>query len=152
MKAKADSLYIVNQVDLNAIMEFMRKMSPAVVVIDSIQVVYHPDVSSSPGSVSQVRECAALLTQVAKSQGIALFIIGHVTKEGMLAGPRVLEHLVDTVLYFEGERYTSYRVLRATKNRFGSTNELGVFEMTSAGLMEVSNPSEIFLLERPKNA
>ena len=147
-----DHLYIVNQVDLTVIIEFIKKMSPSVVVIDSIQVVYHPEVSSSPGSVSQVRECAAMLTQQAKSLGIALFLIGHVTKEGMLAGPRVLEHLVDTVLYFEGERYTSYRVLRTTKNRFGSTNELGVFEMTSAGLLEVSNPSEIFLLERPKNA
>ena len=147
-----DNLFIVNQVDLNVIMEFIKKMAPAVVVIDSIQVVYHPDVDSSPGSVAQVRECAAMLTQLAKSQGIALFLIGHVTKEGMLAGPRVLEHLVDTVLYFEGERYTSYRVLRSIKNRFGSTNELGVFEMTSNGLLEVSNPSEIFLLERPKNA
>ena len=148
----ASGLYIVNQVDLTVIMEFIKKISPAVVVVDSIQVVYHPEVASSPGSVTQVRECAAMLTQLAKSQGIALFLIGHVTKEGTLAGPRVLEHLVDTVLYFEGERYTSYRVLRTTKNRFGSTNELGVFEMTANGLLEVSNPSEIFLLERPKNA
>jgi DNA repair protein RadA/Sms len=148
----ANSLYIVNQVDLSVIIEFIKKMSPTVVVIDSIQVVYHPEVVSSPGSVAQVRECSAMLTQLAKSQGFALFVIGHVTKEGTLAGPRVLEHLVDTVLYFEGERYTSYRILRTIKNRFGSTNELGVFEMTSSGLLEVSNPSEIFLLERPKNA
>ena len=148
----SDSLYIVNQVDLHAIKDFILKMKPAVVVIDSIQVVYHPELSSSPGSVSQVRECASMLTHMAKSLGIALFIIGHVTKDGAIAGPKVLEHIVDTVLYFEGERYTSYRILRTIKNRFGSTNELGVFEMTVDGLSEVVNPSEMFLAERPKNA
>jgi len=146
------SLYIVNQVDLNAVIEYIEKMNPSIVVIDSIQVMYSPEISSSPGSVSQVRECAAILTYLAKSKGIALFIIGHVTKDGMLAGPRVLEHIVDTVLYFEGERYLTYRILRATKNRFGSTNEIGVFEMTSTGLMEVPNPSELFLSERPHDA
>ncbi len=146
------SLYIVNQVDLNVIIEYINKMKPDVVVVDSIQVIYNPEISSSPGSVSQVRECSAVLTQLAKSKGISLFIIGHVTKDGMLAGPRVLEHIVDTVLYFEGERYSTYRILRATKNRFGSTNEIGVFEMTSAGLSEVLNPSELFLSERPHNA
>lgn len=146
------SLYIVNQVDLNAIIEYIDKMKPDIVVVDSIQVVYSSEISSSPGSVSQVRECAAVLTHLAKSKGISLFIIGHVTKDGMLAGPRVLEHIVDTVLYFEGERYSTYRILRATKNRFGSTNEIGVFEMTSAGLDEVSNPSELFLSERPHDA
>ncbi len=145
-----DHLYIVNQINLNTIIEYINEMKPEIVIIDSIQVVYQPDMGSSPGSVSQVRECAGILTQVAKSQGIAFFLIGHVTKEGMLAGPRVLEHIVDTVLYFEGDRYSSYRVLRTTKNRFGSTNEIGVFEMTSAGLAEVLNPSEIFLSERPK--
>jgi len=145
-------IYIVNQIDLNIIIEHIQKLKPEVVIIDSIQVIFHPSISSSPGSVSQVRECSAVLTQLAKTQGIALFIIGHVTKEGMLAGPRVLEHVVDTVLYFEGERYSSYRVLRATKNRFGSTNEIGVFEMSANGLMEVSNPSEIFLSERPKGS
>jgi len=145
------SLYIVNQVDLNAILDYIKKMKPDVVVIDSIQVIYNSEVASSPGSVSQVRECSAILTHTAKSQGIALFIIGHVTKEGMLAGPRVLEHIVDTVLYFEGERYSSYRILRATKNRFGSTNEIGLFEMMSNGLTEVPNPSEIFLSERSKD-
>lgn len=150
-KAK-DNLYIVNQIDLNAIIEYINQMKPQVVVIDSIQVVYHPDMTSSPGSVSQVRECAGILTHLAKSQGIVVFIIGHVTKEGMIAGPRVLEHIVDTVLYFEGERYSTYRVLRATKNRFGSTNEIGVFEMTSSGLAQVLNPSEIFLSERPKDS
>lgn len=147
-----DHLFIVNQVDVLAIKAYIENMRPDVVVIDSIQVVYHPDISSSPGSVSQVRECAALLTQLAKSLGVALFIIGHVTKDGAIAGPRVLEHIVDTVLYFEGERYTSYRVIRSMKNRFGSTNELGVFEMTGNGLMEVENPSELFLSERPQGA
>ncbi len=151
-KKQDDSLYIVNQVDLEVIKEYIRQMKPDVVVIDSIQVVYHPQVSSSPGSVSQVRECASILTHIAKTQGIALFIIGHVTKDGAIAGPRVLEHIVDTVLYFEGERYTSHRLLRTIKNRFGSTHELGVFEMTSHGLREVSNPSEIFLAERPENS
>lgn len=146
------SLYIVNQVELSVITDYINKMKPDVTVIDSIQVVYHPDITSTPGSVSQVRECSAVLTQLAKSMGMALVIIGHVTKEGTLAGPRVLEHIVDTVLYFEGERYSSYRVLRATKNRFGSTNEIGVFEMTSTGLMQVANPSEIFLSERPQHA
>ena len=146
-----NKLYIVNQVDLNVIIEYINKMKPWAVFIDSIQVVYQPEMSSSPGSVSQVRECAGILTQLAKSLGIALFLIGHVTKEGMIAGPRVLEHVVDTVLYFEGERYSTYRILRAIKNRFGSTNEIGVFEMGANGLMEVSNPSEIFLQERPKD-
>jgi len=145
-----DPLYIVNQVDLATIKEYIRTLSPQVIVIDSIQVVFYPEIGSSPGSVAQVRECSSILTQLAKSLGIALFIIGHVTKEGMIAGPRVLEHIVDTVLYFEGERYTSYRILRTVKNRFGSTNEMGVFEMTAAGLKEVSNPSEIFLSERPQ--
>jgi len=144
-------LYIVSQVDLGVILKQVEALKPDVVVIDSIQVVFHPEVTSAPGSVSQVRECASFLTQVAKAKGIALFLIGHVTKEGMLAGPRVLEHLVDTVLYFEGERYSTYRILRTTKNRFGATNEIGVFEMTASGLKEVKNPSEIFLSERPVN-
>ncbi len=145
-------LYIVNQVDLDPIVDHIRTLEPEVVVMDSIQVCFMNGLSSSPGSVAQVRECAAVLTQLAKSAGFALFLIGHVTKEGMLAGPKVLEHMVDTVLYFEGERYSSYRILRTIKNRFGSTHELGVFEMTSGGLSQVSNPSEIFLSERPQNA
>ena len=148
-RGETKSLYIVNQVDINQILDYIKKMQPQVVVIDSIQVVYQPEVQSSPGSVSQVRECSAILTHTAKRLGIALFIIGHVTKEGMLAGPRVLEHIVDTVLYFEGERYSTYRILRGTKNRFGSTNEIGLFEMMANGLSEVPNPSEIFLSERP---
>jgi len=149
---QSDSLYIVNQVDLNVIIEYIEKMKPDIVVIDSIQVVYQSELSSTPGGVSQVRECSAILTHLAKKLNIAMFIIGHVTKEGTLAGPRVLEHIVDTVLYFEGERYSAYRILRATKNRFGSTNEIGVFEMVSSGLREITNPSEIFLAERPKEA
>jgi DNA repair protein RadA/Sms len=147
----SDNLYIVNQTDLSLIIEYIRKLKPQVVVIDSIQVIFDPGISSSPGSVSQVRECAAALTQLAKTTGTSIFIIGHVTKEGTLAGPRVLEHIVDTVLYFEGDRFAIYRILRAVKNRFGSTNEIGVFEMASTGLAEVNNPSEIFLSERPAN-
>jgi DNA repair protein RadA/Sms len=145
------SLYIVNQTDLSLIIEHIKRIKPQVVVIDSIQVIFDPTISSSPGSVSQVRECAGILTQLAKTTDTSIFIIGHVTKEGTIAGPRVLEHIVDTVLYFEGDRFSIYRILRAVKNRFGSTNEIGVFEMSSAGLKEVKNPSEIFLSERPKD-
>jgi len=148
---ESDNLYIVNQTDLSLIVEYIKKIRPEVVIIDSIQVIFDPAISSSPGSVSQVRECAGILTQLAKTGGISIFIIGHVTKEGTLAGPRVLEHIVDTVLYFEGDRFSIYRILRAVKNRFGSTNEIGVFEMTSCGLAQVENPSEIFLSERPKD-
>ncbi len=145
------NLYIVNQTDLSLIAEYIRKLKPDAVIIDSIQVIFEPSISSSPGSVSQVRECAGILTQLAKTTGTSIIIIGHVTKEGTIAGPRVLEHIVDTVLYFEGDRFSSYRILRGVKNRFGSTNEIGVFQMGSAGLEEVRNPSEIFLSERPKD-
>jgi DNA repair protein RadA/Sms len=148
---KSGDLYIVNQTDLSLITEYIRRLHPQVVIIDSIQVLFEPSISSSSGSVTQVRECAGILTQLAKTSGTAVFIIGHVTKEGTLAGPRVLEHIVDTVLYFEGDRFSVYRILRAVKNRFGSTNEIGVFEMTQGGLKEVKNPSEIFLSERPKD-
>ncbi len=151
-KSANTNLYIVNEIDVQSIVGFIHELSPDVVIVDSIQVVHLTELTSSPGSVGQVRESAAVLTQVAKSRGLALFLIGHVTKEGMIAGPRVLEHMVDTVLYFEGERYSQYRVLRANKNRFGSTNEIGVFEMTAAGLEEVANPSEIFLSERPHDS
>ena len=144
------NLYIVSQTDLSLIVEYIKKLKPDAVIIDSIQVIFEPSISSSPGSVSQVRECAGILTQLAKSTNTPVFIIGHVTKEGNLAGPRVLEHIVDTVLYFEGDRFSVYRILRAVKNRFGSTNEIGVFEMGPGGLLEVKNPSEIFLSERPK--
>ncbi|MEI6631867.1 MAG: DNA repair protein RadA [bacterium] len=145
------NLYIVNQTDLSMITEYIKKLKPQVVIIDSIQVIFEPSISSSPGSVSQVRECSGILTQLAKTTGTSLIIIGHVTKEGTIAGPRVLEHIVDTVLYFEGDRFSTYRILRGVKNRFGSTNEIGVFQMGSAGLEEVKNPSEIFLSERPKD-
>lgn len=147
----SDNLYIVNQTDLSLIVEYINKIKPQVVVIDSIQVVFEPSVGSAAGSVTQVRESAGILTQLAKTKDITLFIIGHVTKEGTLAGPRVLEHIVDTVLYFEGDRFSTYRILRAVKNRFGSTNEIGVFQMGSAGLAEVKNPSEIFLSEKPED-
>jgi DNA repair protein RadA/Sms len=144
-------LYIVNQTDLSLIAEYINKLKPDTVFIDSIQVIFDPEISSSAGSVSQVRESAGVLTQIAKTTNTSVFIIGHVTKEGSLAGPRVLEHIVDTVLYFEGDRFSSYRILRAVKNRFGSTNEIGVFEMAEVGLKEVRNPSEIFLSEKPKD-
>lgn len=127
-------------------------MSPEVVVIDSIQTMVNEDVSSAPGSVSQVRESTSVLLRIAKSMNISIFIVGHVTKEGQVAGPRVLEHMVDTVLYFEGDRHASYRILRAVKNRFGSTNEIGVFEMQEKGLVEVTNPSEFMLDGRPQDA
>jgi DNA repair protein RadA/Sms len=149
--AREGNLYIVNQTDLSLIIEYIQKIKPQVVIIDSIQVIFDPTISSSPGSVSQVRECAGMLTQLAKTTETAIFIIGHVTKEGTIAGPRVLEHIVDTVLYFEGDRFSIYRILRAVKNRFGSTNEIGVFEMGSSGLEQVENPSQIFLSERPKD-
>jgi len=148
---KSPNLYILNETNIELIMEHIKRLSPRAVIIDSIQVLFRPDVASSPGSVSQVRECGAALTFLAKKMNIAVFLIGHVTKEGTLAGPRLLEHMVDTVLYFEGEGHTSFRILRAIKNRFGSTNEIGVFEMASGGLIEVENPSHIFLEERPKH-
>ena len=125
---------------------------PGLVVIDSIQTMYNEEVSSAPGSVSQVRESTNVLMQLAKGLGIPIFIVGHVTKEGTVAGPRVLEHMVDTVLYFEGDRHASYRILRGVKNRFGSTNEIGVFEMRQKGLIEVENPSEYMLSGRPEHA
>lgn len=148
----SERLYIVNQTDMSLIIEYIKKMNPDVVIIDSIQVIFNPDIPSGPGSVSQVRECAHILSRLAKIEHISMFFIGHVTKEGAIAGPRVLEHIVDTVLYFEGERHSSCRILRTVKNRFGSTNEIGVFQMGSFGLEEVSNPSEIFLAERPRQA
>lgn len=143
-----DNFYIANITHLEGIFEAIEKLGAQVVIIDSIQVIYTAQIGASAGSVSQVRECANMLMQTAKQKGISMFIIGHVTKEGAIAGPRVLEHIVDTVLYFEGDRLSNYRLLRAVKNRFGSTNEVGVFEMSEHGLMEVENPSEYFLAER----
>lgn len=140
------------ETDLEVIQEVIQERRPHVVVIDSIQTMYREDISSAPGSVSQVRESTNVLMQLAKGLGIAIFLVGHVTKEGVVAGPRVLEHMVDTVLYFEGERTAAYRILRGVKNRFGSTNEIGVFEMREEGLCEVKNPSEFLLSGRPEDA
>ncbi|MEN4011756.1 MAG: DNA repair protein RadA [Chloroflexota bacterium] len=147
-----DNLYLVTETNLDLILEHIRAVAPELVVIDSIQTVYLPDLGSSAGSVGQVRECASRLRELAKSSGMAVFVIGHVTKEGIIAGPRVLEHIVDTVLYLEGDRYQSFRLLRSVKNRFGATSEVGVFEMRERGMIEVPNPSEIFLAERMINA
>lgn len=144
----SDRLYVYAETDMDYIQQAIAEVSPDLVVIDSIQTVYQSEVTSAPGSVSQVRECTSSLMRIAKTNGIAIFIVGHVTKEGAIAGPRLLEHMVDTVLYFEGERHHTYRIIRAVKNRFGSTNEMGIFEMKEGGLEEVANPSEIFLEER----
>ena len=150
--AQGSGFFVLSENDMTVIEKRINEIDPAVVVIDSIQTVYRPDMASAPGSVSQVRECAAQLLRMAKSSGCSTFLVGHVTKEGAIAGPRVLEHMVDAVLYFEGDRQHQYRLLRATKNRFGSVNELGMFEMTSEGMAEVSNVSEVLLSERAHNA
>ena len=147
-----DKMQLLCETNLEVIHEVIERRKPDVVVIDSIQTMFHEDVSSAPGSVSQVRESTNILMQIAKGMGVSIFIVGHVTKEGNVAGPRVLEHMVDTVLYFEGDRHASYRILRAVKNRFGSTNEIGVFEMCNTGLEEVKNPSEYMLNGRPEDA
>ena len=147
-----DNLLLLCETNLSLIEDTIRSQKPQIVIIDSIQTMYSEDVSAAPGSVSQVRESTALFLQLAKGLGVSIFIVGHVTKEGTVAGPRVLEHMVDTVLYFEGDRYASYRILRSVKNRFGSTNEIGVFEMREEGLAEVRNPSEYMLSGRPKDA
>jgi len=159
IKIRADRIGSFNEytrlfceTNLELIEEVLREDRPDVAVIDSIQTIYNPDVASAPGSVSQVRESTNILMQTAKTENISVFVVGHVTKEGVVAGPRVLEHMVDTVLYFEGDRYASYRILRGVKNRFGSTNEIGVFEMKQDGLNEVKNPSEYMLSGRPENA
>lgn len=148
----SNSLQILCETNLEDIRQVITAVKPEAVVIDSIQTMYNENVSSAPGSVSQVRETTGVLMQIAKGMNIAIFIVGHVTKEGVVAGPRVLEHMVDTVLYFEGDRYASYRVLRGVKNRFGSTNEIGVFEMRGTGLEEVANPSEYMLEGKPEGA
>lgn len=147
-----DKMQLLCETNLEVIREVIERRKPDVVVIDSIQTMFHEDVSSAPGSVSQVRESTNILMQIAKGMEVSIFIVGHVTKEGNVAGPRVLEHMVDTVLYFEGDRHASYRILRAVKNRFGSTNEIGVFEMCNTGLEEVKNPSEYMLNGRPEDA
>ena len=145
-------LLVVSEVNLDAILSMVERIKPNVLVIDSIQTMFSAELSSAPGSVSQVREAAMRLMLMAKQSGIPTFLIGHVTKDGAIAGPRLLEHMVDTVLYFEGDRHHVFRILRAVKNRFGSTNEIGVFEMKEAGLIEVASPSALFLAERPADA
>lgn len=145
-----DALFILSETSLQEVLKVVREFQPTALVVDSIQTVYSDQVTSAPGTVSQVQEVAAQLMWLAKRSGVPVFIIGHVTKEGAIAGPRLLEHIVDTVLYFEGDRGHAHRILRAVKNRFGSTNEIGVFEMKESGLEEVNNPSELFLAERPE--
>ena len=151
LKVNSDSLYIYSQTNFEAIKHQIEELKPEILIIDSIQAVYTTDISRSPGSVSQIRECTNILMDIAKNKNITVVVIGHVTKEGNIAGPKVLEHMVDTVIYFEGDRYKSYRLLRCMKNRFGTTNEVGVFNMCDDGLHEISNPSEMFLNERTKN-
>ncbi|MDI6889951.1 MAG: DNA repair protein RadA [Thermodesulfovibrionales bacterium] len=151
LSINSNEIILLSETSLEGIINTASKLSPKIIVVDSIQTVYTEELVSAPGSVSQVRECAAKLMIFAKRSDIPVFLVGHVTKEGTIAGPRVLEHIVDTVLYFEGDRGHSYRILRTVKNRFGSTNEIGVFEMSDSGLIEVENPSELFLLERPLN-
>src|SRR5690625_3440329 len=146
---KVEELYILAETNLHNILHHIKEIEPKFVVVDSIQTIFKEEITSAPGSVSQVRECTMELMRVAKTNGIPIFIVGHVTKEGAIAGPRMLEHMVDVVLYFEGERHHTYRIIRSVKNRFGSTNEIGIFEMKEKGLQEVLNPSEIFLEERP---
>lgn len=148
----SDLLYVLSETNLLDIVNQIEQIKPSLVVIDSIQTIYREEISSAPGSVSQVRESTSELMRVAKSNGIPIFIVGHVTKEGAIAGPRMLEHMVDAVLYFEGERHHTYRIVRSVKNRFGSTHEMGIFEMKEEGLREVMNPSEIFLEERSQGA
>jgi len=146
-----DQLYLVTETNLERILEHIAAVKPEVVIVDSIQTVYISEISSTAGSVTQVRECSGRLRELAKASGIAVFVIGHVTKEGVIAGPRVLEHIVDTVLYLEGDRFQTFRLLRAVKNRFGPTSEVGVFEMRERGMVEILNPSEAFLAERMVN-
>lgn len=150
--AFSDRMLLLCETNLDTIRQVIERKKPDVVVIDSIQTMYNEEVASAPGSVSQVRESTGVLLQIAKGMGVSIFIVGHVTKDGNVAGPRVLEHMVDTVLYFEGDRHASYRILRGVKNRFGSTNEIGVFEMREEGLVEVENPSEFMLDGRPEGA
>jgi DNA repair protein RadA/Sms len=151
-KPFSEDLFLLTETNLDTVLAQVNQLKPDLLVVDSIQTVYLPDMNSTAGSVSQVRECANRLRELAKTSGIAVFVIGHVTKEGVIAGPRVLEHIVDTVLYLEGDRFQSYRLLRSVKNRFGATAEVGIFEMRERGMVEVTNPSEAFLAERMINA
>ena len=151
LKVRGEGLSLLAETNLENVMDAVHETKPDVLIVDSIQTLYNGDVSSAPGSVSQVKECTMALMQLAKGEGVTVFVIGHVNKEGSIAGPKVLEHMVDCVLYFEGERHMAYRILRAAKNRFGATNEIGVFEMEDGGLAEVPNPSEALLAGRPKD-
>ena len=152
LNVAGEELYLLSETNLEHVLDAVHSLQPDVLIVDSIQTLYHGDISSGPGSISQVKECTMSLMQLAKGEGITVFVIGHVNKEGSIAGPKVLEHMVDCVLYFEGERQMAYRILRAAKNRFGATNEIGVFEMADAGLTEVPNPSEALLAGRPTDA
>lgn len=151
LKVESTQLYILAETDLMETLNAVDSVKPDILIVDSIQTLFNPELSASPGSVTQVKDCTMALMQLSKSAGITVFVVGHVNKEGAIAGPKVLEHMVDCVLYFEGERSMSYRILRAAKNRFGSTNEIGVFEMADIGLREVKNPSEMLLSGRPDN-
>lgn len=150
LHVSSDAFLVLAETNLDSIAAAIEEVRPHVVVVDSIQTVYRPELESAPGSISQVRECTAVLLRQAKALNIPMFLIGHVTKDGVIAGPRVLEHMVDTVLQFEGDQHHAYRIVRGLKNRFGSTNEIGIFEMRESGLREVSNPSEVFLSERSR--
>lgn len=152
LEVEAGQIYVLAETELSEVLSAADSLEPDIVIIDSIQTMYDPDISSAPGSVTQVRECTMALMRMTKENGFTTFVVGHINKEGSIAGPKVLEHMVDCVLYFEGERSTSFRILRAGKNRFGSTNEIGVFEMVDKGLKELKNPSEILLSGRPDNA
>ncbi|OGU77126.1 MAG: DNA repair protein RadA [Ignavibacteria bacterium RBG_16_34_14] len=150
LKIKSDNFYVLSETDLNIIIAAINSLSPSLVIIDSIQTMYRNELDNSPGTITQIRECTSQLMETAKKNNISILIVGHVTKEGFIAGPKVLEHMVDTVIQFEGESHHAFRILRAQKNRFGSTNEIGIFEMHEDGLTEVKNPSEVFLSERDK--
>ena len=152
LRVRGEGLHLLAETNLENLVDAVHQLQPDVLIVDSIQTLYHGDVTSAPGSVSQVKECTLTLMQLAKGENITVFVIGHVNKEGSIAGPKVLEHMVDCVLYFEGERHMAYRILRAAKNRFGATNEIGVFEMEDVGLTEVPNPSEAMLAGRPTDA
>lgn len=152
LKVSAELLYVLAETDITETLTAVEEIKPDVLIIDSIQTLFNPELNASPGSITQVKDCTMALMQLSKATGITIFVVGHVNKEGAIAGPKVLEHMVDCVLYFEGERSMSYRILRAAKNRFGSTNEIGVFEMVDSGLREVENPSEMLLSGRPDNS
>ncbi len=151
LHVRGEGLYLLSETNLEEIIESVNQLGPDVLIVDSIQTLYNGDLTTAPGSVGQVKDCTMALMQLAKGQGVTVFVIGHVNKEGSIAGPKVLEHMVDCVLYFEGEQQMAYRILRAAKNRFGATNEIGVFEMADSGLSEVPNPSEMLLSGRPEN-